>query len=76
LKAKNPNYRVIYIVRYEDLELEYCAFYNNVRNANKGKTTFKREFEKCASIEKIEVPYSKKGFIDIINKYGIKYRKK
>ena len=76
LKAKKPNHRSVYMVRYEDLELKYCTFFANKQDAEKGKSYFKRNFERIASIEKVDVPYSKKGFIDFVNQYSVKYRNK
>ena len=76
LKAKKPNLRSVDMVRYEDLELKYCTLFANKQDAEKGKSQFKRNFERIASIEKVDVPYSKKGFIDFVNQYSVKYRNK
>ena len=76
MKAKKPNYRKVYAVRFEDLELKYCAFYTNKIDADKGKTEFKRKFNKDALIDQFDVPYTKKGFIDFVDEYGVKYRTK
>tara|TARA_Y100000593_G_C4253052_1_gene308176 strand:+ start:87 stop:305 length:219 start_codon:yes stop_codon:yes gene_type:complete len=68
--------RNVYILRYEDGDIEFCAFYQNQRLAMKGRSEFKRQFGKVGSVERKSVPYSKKGFIDLFNKYAVKYRQR
>ena len=68
--------RNVYIVRYEDGDIEFCSFYRNQAEAMKGRTGFKRQFGKVGSIEKKSVTYTKKGFVDLFNQYAIKYRER
>ena len=68
----------IYVVRYEDADVEYCSFYCNKRDAHKGRTEFRRRFKKfkSGSIEKVDVGRDKEGFINMFNKYAIKHRER
>ena len=68
--------RNIYVVRYEDADLEFCSFYCNQLDATKGRTEFKRQFGKIGSIEKKKVDYTKRGFINLFNRYSIKHRER
>ena len=43
---------IIYIVRYEDGDVEFCSFFRNKKDAMKGRTQFKREFGKMGSVER------------------------
>ena len=40
----------VYMVRYEDGDIEFCAFYRNQREAMKGRTYFKRRFKNVSNI--------------------------
>ena len=64
----------IYVVRYEDGDVEFCSFYRNKREAMKGRTEFKRQFKKMGSVEKIVVARNKDGFINLFDRYAIKHR--
>ena len=66
----------VYIVRYEDADIEYCNFYCNQRDAYKGRAELRRKFKKfkSGSVEKINVGRKKEGFINLFHKYGIKSR--
>ena len=64
----------LYIVRYEDGDVEFCSFYRNKRKAMKGRTEFKRKFKKMGSVEKIVVARNKDGFINLFDRYAIKHR--
>lgn len=64
----------IYIVRYEDGDVEFCSFFRNQREAMKGRTELKREYKKMGSIEKKTIGRNKEGFLSLFNKYGIKHR--
>ena len=64
------------MVRYEDGDVEFCAFYRNQREAMKGRTYFKRKFKKIGSVEKKKVDYTKRGFINLFNRYSIKHRER
>ena len=66
----------IYVVRYEDADVEYCSFYCNKRDAHKGRTEFRRRFKKfkSGSVHKINVGRKKEGFIKLFTKHGIKSR--
>ena len=68
--------RNIYVVRYEDADLEFCSFYCNQLDATKGRTEFKRQFGKIGSIEKKKVDYTKRVFINLFNRYSIKHRER
>ena len=68
--------RNVYVVRYEDGDMEFCSFYCNQAEAMKGRTEFKRQFGKVGSVEKKSVIYTKKGFIDLFSKYAVKYRER
>ena len=68
--------RNVYLVRYEDGDVEVCSFYRNQAEAMKGRTEFKRQFGKVGSVEKKSVIYTKKGFIDLFSKYAVKYRER
>ena len=66
----------IYVVRYEDGDVEFCSLYANKKDAMKGRTKFKRKFGKIGSVEKKKVDYTKRGFIDLFNRYSIKHRER
>ena len=68
--------RNVYVVRYEDGDVEFCSFYCNQAEAMKGKTEFKRKFGKEGSVEKKAVTYTKKGFVDLFKKYAVKHRER
>jgi len=76
VKAKEYNLRKIYICRYEDGDVEFCTFHTNQADARKSRTSFKRKFGVVGSVELQKVSYTKKGFIDLFNRYGIKYRQR
>ena len=66
----------IYIVRYEDADVEYCSFYCNKREAYKVRAKLRKQFKKfkSGSVEKVNVGRKKDGFIKLFHKYGIKSR--
>ena len=68
--------RKVYVVRYEDSDVEFCSFYCNQADAMKGRTNFKRKFGKLGSIEPIDVDYTKRGFIKTFDRYSVKYRER
>tara|TARA_R100000995_G_C3412388_1_gene89991 strand:+ start:372 stop:620 length:249 start_codon:yes stop_codon:yes gene_type:complete len=62
----------IYVVRYEDSEVEYCSFFPSEQQAMKGRADFRRRYKKTASIERVDIKNSKKYFLSLFNKYAIK----
>ena len=66
----------VYVVRYEDAEIEYCSFYCNKREAYKGRAKRRKKFRKfkSGSVERINVGRKKDGFINLFHKYGIQSR--
>lgn len=63
---------IVYIVRYEDGDVEFCSFFRNKKEAMKGRTQFKREFGKMGSVERKEIGRDKGSFIDLFNRFAIK----
>ena len=63
------------MVRYEDGEIEFCAFYRNQREAMKGRTYFKRKFKRIGSVEKKTISRTKEGFLNLFTRYAVKSRK-
>ena len=43
---------IVYVVRYEDGDVEFCSFFRNKKEAMKGRTEFKRKFGKMGSVER------------------------
>ena len=66
----------VYMVRYEDGDIEFCAFYRNQREAMKGRTQFKRKFKRMGSVEKKTIARDKAGFINLFDRYAIKDRER
>ena len=66
----------LYIVRYEDGDVEFCSFYRNKREAMKGRTHFKRQFKRMGSIEKKTIERNKEGFLNLFNRYAIKHKER
>ncbi len=66
----------VYMVRYEDGDIEFCAFYRNQREAMKGRTYFKKKFKRIGSVEKKTIARDKSGFIDLFNRHAVKYRER
>ncbi|QDP51806.1 MAG: hypothetical protein GOVbin212_25 [Prokaryotic dsDNA virus sp.] len=64
----------LYIVRYEDGDVEFCSFYRNKREAMKGRTQFKRQFKKMGSVEKKTIERNKEGFLNLFERYAIKHK--
>ena len=64
----------LYIVRYEDGDVEFCSFYKNKREAMKGRTQFKRQFKKMGSVEKKTIERNKEGFLNLFERYAIKHK--
>tara|TARA_R100001230_G_C5636289_1_gene143083 strand:+ start:348 stop:620 length:273 start_codon:yes stop_codon:yes gene_type:complete len=64
-------YCIIYVVRYEDSDVEFCSFYQNRQDATKGLNAYKRQFGKVGSLEKKKVKVGKKGFLGLYNKFAI-----
>ncbi len=64
----------IYVVRYEDGDIEFCSFFRNKKDAMKGRTKFKRKFGKMGSVERQAIGRDKGGFIKLFDKYAIKSR--
>ena len=64
----------IYVVRYEDGDVEFCSFYRNKREAMKGRTQFKRQFKKMGSVEKKTIERNKEGFLNLFERYAIKHK--
>tara|TARA_R100000700_G_scaffold40802_1_gene57760 strand:+ start:3926 stop:4132 length:207 start_codon:yes stop_codon:yes gene_type:complete len=62
---------IIYIVRYEDGDVEFCSFFRNKKDAMKGRTQFKREFGKMGSVERKVIGRDKSGFIDLFHRFAI-----
>ena len=67
--------RNVYVVRYEDGDVEFCSFYRNKREAMKGRTEFKRQFKKMGSVEKKTISRTKEGFLNLFTRYAVKSRK-
>tara|TARA_R100000664_G_C2686062_1_gene92047 strand:- start:42 stop:251 length:210 start_codon:yes stop_codon:yes gene_type:complete len=66
----------VYIVRYEDADVEICSFYCNQRDAMRGRTRFKRKFGVMCSIEKKSIGRTKPDFINLVGKYNLEYRER
>ena len=66
---------IVYVVRYEDGDVEFCSFYRNKREAMKGRTEFKRQFKKMGSVEKKTISRTKEGFLNLFTRYAVKSRK-
>ena len=66
----------LYIVRYEDGDVEFCSFYRNKREAMKGRTRFKRQFKRMGSIEKKTIERNKEGFLNLFDRYAIKHKER
>ena len=66
----------VYVVRYEDAEIEYCSFYCNKREAYNGRAKLRKKFRKfkSGSVERINIGRKKDGFINLFHKYGIQSR--
>ena len=64
----------LYIVRYEDGDVEFCSFYRNKREAMKGRTQFKRQFKRMGSVEKKTIERNKEGFLNLFERYAIKHK--
>jgi len=62
----------VYVVRYEDGDVEFCSFFANKKEAMKGRTKFKRKFGKIGSVERRDVGRNKGGFIKLFNRFAIK----
>ncbi len=76
MNAKEYNLRRVYLCRYKDLETEICSFHTNQLDAKKTRVRYKKEFGVDCIIEMKKVGYSKKGFCDFFNKYGIIHKTK
>jgi len=76
LNAKEYNLRRVYLCRYKDLDTEICSFHSNQADAKKAKVKYKKEYGVDPIIEMKKVGYSKKGFLEFFNKYGIIYKTK
>ena len=62
------------MVRYEDGEIEFCAFYRNQREAMKGRTYFKRKFKRIGSVEKKTIERNQERFLNLFERYAIKHK--
>ena len=62
----------LYIVRYEDGDVEFCSFFRNKKDAMKGRTQFKRKFGKMGSVERRLIGRDKGSFIDLFDRFAIK----
>ena len=62
---------IVYIVRYEDGDVEFCSFFRNKKEAMKGRTQFKRKFGKMGSVERKVIGRDKGGFIDLFQRFAI-----
>ena len=69
---------ILYVVRYEDGDVEYCSFYKNQRDAHTGRTKFRRKFKKfkSGSVQRVDVGRGKEGIVKLFDKYAIKYRER
>ena len=69
---------ILYVVRYEDGDVEYCSFYKNQRDAHTGRTKFRRKFKKfkSGSVQRVDVGRGKECIINLFDKYAIKYRER
>ena len=69
---------VMYICRYEDADVEYCSFHPSRVKALKGRAGFRRRSKKwdSGSIEKIDIERSQAGFLEMFDKYALKYRER
>ena len=76
MNAKEYNLRRVYLCRYKDLDTELCSFHANQISAKKAQVKYKKEYNIEAIIEMKKVGYSKKGFLDFFNKYGIIHKTK
>ncbi len=76
MKAEEFNLRRFYVCRYEDGDVEYCTLHTNQLDAKKSITRFKRKFGVVGSVELKKIRFTKKGFVDLFNKYCIQYRKR
>ena len=61
---------IVYVVRYEDGDVEFCSFFRNKKEAMKGRTEFKREFGKMGSVERRVIGRDKGGFIDLFHRFA------
>ena len=62
---------IVYVVRYEDGDVEFCSFFRNKKEAMKGRTEFKREFGKMGSVERRVIGRDKGGVIDLFHRFAI-----
>ena len=62
---------IVYVVRYEDGDVEFCSFFRNKKEAMKGRTEFKREFGKMGSVERRVIGRDKGSFIDLFDRFAI-----
>ena len=62
---------IVYVVRYEDGDVEFCSFFRNKKEAMKGRTQFKRKFGKMGSVERKVIGRDKSGFIDLFQRFAI-----
>ena len=51
---------IVYVVRYEDGDVEFCSFFRN-----------KRKFGKMGSVERRVIGRDKGGFIDLFHRFAI-----
>ena len=65
---------IVYLVRYEDGDVEFCHFYRNKREAMRGRTQYKKQFKKMGSVEKFSIGRDKGSFLNLFEKYAIKSR--
>ena len=63
---------IVYVVRYEDGDVEFCSFFRNKKDAMKGRTQFKRKFGKMGSVERRLIGRDKGSFIDLFDRFAIK----
>ena len=62
---------IVYVVRYEDGDVEFCSFFRNKKEEMKGRTEFKRKFGKMGSVERRVIGRDKGGFIDLFHRFAI-----
>ena len=66
---------VMYVCRYDDADVEYCSFHPSRVKALKSRASFRRRCKKfdSGSIEKIDIERSQLGFLEMFDKYALKY---
>ena len=60
--------------RYEDGDVEFCTFHTKKIDANKSQRSFKQKLGVEGSVEMKKIAYTKKGYIDLLDRYAIKYK--